>query len=255
MQTSALSPQGYLTALPPPIQGTAAGEFFSGLMRGLTHKQNNLLAVIQGFSSLLLMDEGLDSVTRENLEHIKEAAQGAATLAERILAASGCARLSPQTVRLDEYVPLMESAFRAPFSRLNVPFQIRVAPDLPPVRVDGARFKDLLLELLTNAAEAAAEAEAEGVAGTALMEVRPAEADGEEDGIAGAGILIHNTGLPIPPEKLPEVFKPFHSTRDSRHYGIGLTIAAVLASQMGMKLAVKSEAGATTFRLRIPAAG
>jgi len=34
--------------------------FHQELLRGLTHKLNNLLAVIQGFSSLILMTEDLD---------------------------------------------------------------------------------------------------------------------------------------------------------------------------------------------------
>src|SRR5215216_3131334 len=47
--------------------------FHQELLRGLTHKLNNLLAVIQGFSSLVLMNEDLDSGVAENMQHIREA--------------------------------------------------------------------------------------------------------------------------------------------------------------------------------------
>ena len=43
------------------------------LLRGLTHKLNNLLAVIQGFSSLVLMNDDLDPGVMENVQHIREA--------------------------------------------------------------------------------------------------------------------------------------------------------------------------------------
>src|SRR6187402_2834714 len=113
MQTSELTSHGYIMALPPVIQGTPVGEFFNSLIRGLVHKQNNFLAVIQGFSSLILMNDGLDTTTKENLDHMKEAAQGAAHLAERILAAGGCVRITPQSVQLKDYLQLMDATLRA----------------------------------------------------------------------------------------------------------------------------------------------
>ena len=42
--------------------------FHQELLRGLTHKLNNLLAVIQGFSSLILMTEDLDPSVTELLD-------------------------------------------------------------------------------------------------------------------------------------------------------------------------------------------
>ena len=80
MQTSEPTPHGYVLAHPPQIQGSAAGDFFNDLLRGLIHKQNNFLAVIQGFSSLILMGDGLDPTIKENLDHMKEAVQGATGL-------------------------------------------------------------------------------------------------------------------------------------------------------------------------------
>ena len=66
-------------------------------------------------------------------------------------------------------------------------------------------------------------------------------------------IFVRNSGGSIPPEKLRDVFKPFKSTKDSKHYGIGLTIAAVLLSQMGGTLGVKADADETTFWISLPA--
>ncbi len=250
MNTSEITPHGYIMALPPQIQGTPAGDFFNILMRGLTHKQNNFLAVIQGFSSLILMNDGLDETIKENLDHMKEAAQGAAGLAERILAAGGCVRITPQAVRLQDYIPLMESGMRAPFLKLNVPLQINVSPDLPPVMIDSGRFKEVLNDILLNAAEAVA---LSGKSGAAALDVLPS-GQVPESRPGHVDIFIRNTGNTIPPEKIRDVFKPFHSTRDSKHYGIGLTIAAVLASQMGATIGVKSENDTTTFWISVPAA-
>ena len=67
--------------------------------------------------------------------------------------------------------------------------------------------------------------------------------------------FVRNSGATIAPEKLRDVFKPFKSTKDSKHYGIGLTIAAVLLSQMGGTLGVKVDADATTFWISLPTVG
>ena len=37
------------------LEDSANADFYALLLKGLTHKLNNLLAVIQGFSSLILM--------------------------------------------------------------------------------------------------------------------------------------------------------------------------------------------------------
>ncbi len=250
MQTSALTPDGYLMAHPPALQGTEAGEFFNGLIRGLVHKQNNFLAVIQGFSSLVLMEEGLDRTARGNLEHMKEAAQGAAVLAERLLAASGCVKMALQPVQLQDALRAMESSLQAPCAKSHIPFQLNLAPDLPPVRIDRGRFKEVLLDLLWNAAEAVA---GSGLPGAVALDVLPPGLV-PESRPGCVDVFVRNTGAMIPPQKLADVFKPFASTKDSKHSGIGLTVASVLASQMGATLAVRSNPEATTFWLSVPAA-
>src|SRR5947207_14349193 len=80
---------------------TADG-FHQELLRGLTHKLNNLLAIIQGFSSLILMNEDLDSSVLENMKHIKDASLSISSLSERIRAAGGCAKISLQPLNLNE---------------------------------------------------------------------------------------------------------------------------------------------------------
>ncbi len=250
MQTSEPTPHGYVMAQPPQIQGSPVGEYFNTLMRGLIHKQNNFLAVIQGFSSLILMTDGLDPSIKENLDHMKDAAQGAAGLAERMLAASGCVRLNPQPLNLREYIPLLEGTLRGPCTRLGVACQINVHPETPAVLADNGRLKDILAEVITNAAEAAALGG--GQAAVALDILAPGKVAEGRPGCVD--IFVRNSGPAIPVEKLKDVFRPFHSTRDSRHYGIGLTIASVLLSQMGGTLGIRSDVEATTVWISLPAA-
>ena len=129
--------------------------FHQELLRGLTHKLNNLLAVIQGFSSLILMTEDLDPSVAENMQHIREASVGVTNLSERIRSAGGCAKLTMQGLNLNEYLGLIEGAVMDPFQKAGVQLEADVQAGLPAILVDSSKFKELLMELLKNAAEAA----------------------------------------------------------------------------------------------------
>jgi signal transduction histidine kinase len=232
------------------IQGTSAEDFYTFFLRGLTHKLNNLLAVFQGFSSLLLMNENMDSSARESLTHIKGAAQNGQGLAERIVAAGGCARMTPQRVALNDYLPVIDASLREPFEKGSVPFELRADRDLPTAEIDPGRFREVLMELLKNAAEAVRDSLGKG---EASMEIY-APGRSPEGTFDKIDIFVHNTGT-IRQDKQFEIFRPFVSTKDGSHYGIGLTLASMLAHQMGMTLGAKSENNRTTFWLSVPIAG
>ncbi|HEY1082858.1 MAG TPA: HAMP domain-containing sensor histidine kinase [Prosthecobacter sp.] len=222
--------------------------FHQELLRGLTHKLNNLLAVIQGFSSLILMTDDLDPGVAENMQHIREASMGVSALSERIRSAGGCAKLTLQPLSLNEYLTVVEGALLEPFNKNGVQLEADVQQGLPPVQVDPSKFKDIMVELLRNAAEAAGK-----TGGRAMLKIAgpgvitPAEQ-------RRVDILISNTGSQIAPDKLPEVFRAFHGTKNSNHLGLGLTIVSMLAHQMGLQVGIASENNTTTVWLSCPVA-
>lgn len=222
--------------------------FHQELLRGLTHKLNNLLAVIQGFSSLILMTDDLDAGVAENMQHIREASTGVSGLSERIRSAGGCAKVTPQSLNLNDYLGMIETSLSEPFDKAGVSFEIDLQPGLPPILVDPARLKEILVELLRNAAEACQKTGGRAMLKVCGPGVITPEAERRVD------ILVSNTGSQIAQEKLAEVFRPFHGTKSSNHLGLGLTIATMLSYQMKIQVGVASENNTTTFWLSCPAA-
>jgi len=226
------------------INDPNAEAFYGQLLRGTTHKLNNLLAVIHGFSSLIMMNDELEASEVENLKHMKEAAHNASVLSERILTVGGCATVNIQEVVTSEFINMIDTNIREPFEKSGVPIEINIADDFPHISTDGSRLKDVILELLKNASDSAAV-----TGGSASISIKPSGTFGPADP-KRIDIIIENTGETV--EDVMQLFEPFHSTRDSNHFGIGLTSAAVLCGQLDIPLAVRSVDGTTTFWLSVP---
>ena len=119
-----MADQNFVFAPRLEITDPNAEVFYGQLLRGTTHKLNNLLAVIHGFSSLILMNENLEASEVDNLKHMKEAAQSASALSERILAAGGCSKVTVQDVATQEFIAGLDAAMREPFTERQIPFQV-----------------------------------------------------------------------------------------------------------------------------------
>jgi len=64
---------------------------------------------------------------------------------------------------------------------------------------------------------------------------------------------IENSGVPIPAEKLPEIFERFTRADESRGgFGIGLHLVAQIARQYGIRVDAESAGGRTVFTLIWP---
>ena len=114
------------------------------------------------------------------------------------------------------------------------------------VRADGDRVRQILLNLLSNAAKFTAPG------GRVTLDV-------VRDDVH-AHLRVRDTGIGIPADRLTDVFEPFVRVRDARSSsasgtGLGLTISRDYARGMGGSLTVESEPGVgSLFTLSLPLA-
>ncbi len=122
-------------------------------------------------------------------------------------------------------------------------FRLQAPAEPVLAEVDGSFLRQVLHNLLKNAAEASpSEAEVEVV-------VAPGKV---RNHIEGVEISVADRGEGIPPEVLPEIFEPF---RTSKPHGTGLGLAVVyqLVSTLGGVIDVGSRpGGGTVFTVFIP---
>ncbi len=127
---------------------------------------------------------------------------------------------------------------------LDSPARARIGIDcdhtIPAVRADGARLKQVVLNLVLNAIKATAENDT-----IRLIALR------EENGVA---LKVADTGCGIPAEVLPQIFDETYSTRQGG--GLGLSIARRIVQAHGGEIRVESVEGkGTTFTVWLPILG
>jgi two-component system sensor histidine kinase KdpD len=116
---------------------------------------------------------------------------------------------------------------------------VELAPDLPPIEVDGAQIERVLVNLIDNALKFSPDA--------------PVELVGEQrNGEAVVRVVDHGPGLGD--GELERVFEPFEQGRvPSRGSGLGLAIAKGFAQANGARLeAESSRNGGASFVLSLP---
>ena len=149
----------------------------------------------------------------------------------------------PQDVNavIDQTLELLGPRFRG--EKIHISRTPR--PALPPVMADSAQLKQVLLNLLGNAADAMAD-------GGEIRIITNAEKDG--DGRPMVVVRICDTGPGMPQDIQCRIFDPFFTTKEDGT-GLGLCIAAQVMVRHGGGLVLESstEKG-TTFAVWIPIA-
>jgi signal transduction histidine kinase len=123
--------------------------------------------------------------------------------------------------------------------------RLTLDPAIQPARLDAARLRQALVNIIGNAVQAVAEA-GPPVDGQAVH-VRTARLDGRR-----AAITISDTGGGISPDDLPRIFDPFFTTRRTGT-GIGLAISRNIIEGLGGRIVVASErTRGTEVRIELP---
>ena len=113
---------------------------------------------------------------------------------------------------------------------------------VPPILGSSSELRQVLVNLLVNAAQAIAP-------GGAITLRTRAE--------SGCGIVeVEDDGPGVAAEALPYIFDPFYTTKEvGKGTGLGLTISYQLLQRMGGRITVRpNPGGGTTFRVELPLA-
>jgi two-component system cell cycle sensor histidine kinase/response regulator CckA len=240
------------------VQQVQKLETLGTLAGGVAHDFNNLLQAILGNASIIRLHAGASADIHESLGQIEIACQRAGELTNQLLAYAGKGKFVLDTVDLSQLAIEMSKLLVASLPR-KPRLLGQFAPGLPLVQGDPTQLRQVLMNLVINAAESLPET-------SGVIRLSTGKVDLTADDLAGLllgiglppGAYIYfevcDTGCGMSEEVRSRIFDPFFTTKQN---GRGLGLAAVLGIVRGHRgaLLVHSESGSGTLvRVLFPAA-
>ena len=223
------------------------------LAGGIAHDFSNVLAVILGYSDLLVRDLPVgDPRIREYAEGIVEAAHRAVGVTRQLLTLSRKKLLRPEILSLNKVVQdLGKLLSRAIGERIEL--TTRLGEGLPPVVADADQLAQVLLNLAVNARDAMPDGGPLEIVTTIVDLPAPSPELGLPAG-RFVTLGVKDGGCGMTEDVRARIFEPFFTTKES---GTGLGLATVygIVRQAGGAIRVDSRPGAgSTFMVYLPAA-
>ena len=228
------------------------------LAGGVAHDLNNVLSGIVSYPDLLLLDMPEGDPLRDPIETIRESGQKATvivqdllTLARRGVTTFAVISLndivndylsSPEHIKLLSYHP-------------NVRIHTRLEPGLPHIKGSPFHLKKMVMNLVSNAAEA------QPAGGEILLQTESRYLDrpirGYEKIVENEYIVlkIEDNGEGIPQGDLHRIFEPFYTKKVMGRSGTGLGMAVVwgtVQDHSGYIDVASTEGVGTAFELYLP---
>jgi two-component system cell cycle sensor histidine kinase/response regulator CckA len=226
------------------------------LAGGVAHDFNNLLTAIVGNASLARLALPPGSPVTGNLDQIEQASQVAAGLCQQLLAYAGRSRLDPRATDLNALVRETTDLLRLSAGN-HAQLRFNFAPELPGIMADATPIRQILLNIVQNAAEAIGRRDGLIELTTRLLPVDAAwlaEASTGQQLPAGTYVCLEVTdnGPGLDRETRARIFDPFFSTKGSGR-GLGLAAAlGIMRSHQGALRLVSEPGRGATFSLAFP---
>ena len=247
-------------ALDRRLQEQQHVESLTLLAGGLAHDFNNLLAGIMGNADMLAMKLPPDARELRTMAHsITVGAERAADLVAKMLAYAGEGAGPAEPVDIENLSREMVDLLRASVAR-HCHLVFESGGPLPRVMGDATQIRQILLNLIVNAAEAIEDAPGgDGPTGqvtlrtgVAQMPLPPGQSPAPSSSLPpGRYVFIEvaDTGSGMPPETVARMFDPFFTTKTTGR-GLGLASVQGIVRQHHGALAVQSiEGQGTTIRV------
>ncbi len=214
-------------------------------LANLSHEIRSPLNAIYGYAQLVERNEGVNPqdaarIIRRCAEHMTSLID---VLLDDSLSNNGVMRIKVEVISLGQFIDQIVSMMRPAASARGLAFEYVAQSRLPDfVRLDQNRFRQVLINLLTNAIKFTDH-------GSVTLNVRYA---GQV-----ATFEISDTGPGISPEDRERIFDPFERAGSDEQQtrpgmGMGLSITKAIVEILGGKLEIESvSGGGTLFRVSL----
>ena len=232
----------------------SASQTKSAFLASMSHELRTPLNAIIGYSEMI--EEDLTALGHHDLvsdqEKIRQSGRHLLGVIDDILDLSkieaGRMDIVLETFDVDRMLDEVLAAMRPVVARNGNALRLERAGDLGLMRADPTKVRQVLLNLLSNAAK---------FTETGTIVLRAARS--REGGLPWLSFEVSDTGIGMTPEQMARLFEPFSQADSSttRRYGgtgLGLFISRHVCRMMGGDITCTSEVDmGSTFAVRLPA--
>lgn len=235
------------------FQQTQKLESLGVLAGGIAHDFNNILAIIMGNCSLATMD---DENAGKYIPEIEKASERAAALCRQMLAYAGKASLTQIQVNtwmlVDEMVSMLKNTIKQ-----NVVINPELSTDIPFIMGDASQIRQVVMNLIINAAEAIGDDQGEICVVLEKVEIKSEQSEKDHLGFiipAGRYICfeVSDNGCGMDNDTRRKIFEPFYTTKfTGRGLGMSAVLGIIKAHNGALQLDSQPGEG-TTFKVYLP---
>jgi two-component system, OmpR family, phosphate regulon sensor histidine kinase PhoR len=226
-----------------------ADEMRRDFVANVSHELRTPLSILRGYIETLLDDPKMPrSETARILEVMEQHSKRLGLLANDLLTLaqleSGSSRLHLSEIDLSQFFAGLIRDWKKEFLTKDLKAIVDVAANVPLLRADEARLREVFDNLLDNAVKYSSK----------KGEVRLKAAPGDDETV----LSVSDDGIGISNEDLPRIFERFYRADKARSRelggtGLGLSIVKHIAQLHGGRVEAESELGrGTTIRVVLP---
>ncbi len=229
-----------------------------GIMAGgIAHDFNNLLMVILGNLELAGAEAPAGTRVRSGIDEAANAAQRAAELTRQMLDYTGKGIFKADEIDVNELIKSNAQLLKAVVSD-NVTLDLHLQDKLPLIRADAGQVQQIIMNLITNAAEALESRTGDVTLSTGVRNCDAtylARSYVERRAEPGRFVWVEvaDNGCGMEADTLTRLFDPFFSTKFTGR-GLGLSAVLGIVGGHGGAILVDTVPGeGSTFRVLFPA--
>jgi signal transduction histidine kinase/HAMP domain-containing protein len=229
----------------------AASKHKSQFLANVSHELRTPLNSIIGFTRLVLrkIEGQIEKLQRDNLQKVLISAEHLLNLINELLdlakIEAGRMEVYAETFKLEDIVRVATATVEPMLRNGSVRLVTEIAADLPPIKSDRDKLKQVVLNLLSNSAKFTEKGEIKVAAWSVNGSMK---------------LAVSDTGIGMNQQAIKYIFEEFRqvdmsTTRKYGGTGLGLAIVKRLVNLLGGDIGVESEEGkGSKFTVTLPLA-